>query len=24
VRVDAAHRDNLRAELRPEEWLVIE
>jgi SRSO17 transposase len=24
VRVHAAHRDNLRAELRPEEWLVIE
>jgi SRSO17 transposase len=24
VRVHAAHRDNLRSELRPEEWLVIE
>jgi SRSO17 transposase len=24
VRVPAAHRDNLRSELRPEEWLVIE
>jgi SRSO17 transposase len=24
VRVHAAHRDNLRSELRPEEWLIIE
>jgi SRSO17 transposase len=24
LRVHAAHRDNLRSELRPEEWLVIE
>ena len=24
VRVHAAHRDNLRSELRPEEWLLIE
>ena len=24
VRVHAAHRDNLRSELRPEEWLIVE
>jgi SRSO17 transposase len=24
LRVHAAHRDNLRSELRPEEWLIIE